>query len=447
MPKGSGTTKKTRDLNFSMQIRHINYYQTLSKTTEVEMEGRAVHDFLNATRTLEEKKKTLENWRKWVNALEKAAWVIDFVNLCCKLVVLEKQLNDIKWLNNVAEVYGNTLPGALGNMFSSIADSTEQFLGAMGKFGEELFIALKIVQDEMLSILQTAGPGVIGCVGEAALKAVDKEIENIDKFESGAINKELEIPDDVFLYLKSLATCFGENFWDEIKSRWIGYVCMVAAFVANIVSQGRLTQLCVTITRLAGPLKWFVTLALLAVNAVILNISVEMARESIALAREQINLQLKEQKAVEKYMEYMRNTFLAIIMAQVNAQANTLLNPLLSMEPVSVRFISSRTGLLDYDDEICKGDSLTIKYNFKKLNITGDFIPELRIQNYARPFSRTLAFPDLEGTYGPYSIDSVFRINPNNNPSSYYTFFLTYEIEGFEQTVDYRLYYNNQTCV
>ncbi len=450
VPKGNGTTKKTRDLNFSMHIRHINYYQTLSGTVKVEMEGRAIYDFLNAKKALEDKKKTLENWKKWEDALEKAAWVIDFVNLCCKLVVLEKQLNDLKWLEKVAKLYGNTLPGVLGDTLSAVADSTKQFLTAVEEFGKELFIALKTLQDEVIRILKRAGPGIIGCMGDAAMKAVEKEIENIDKFENGAINKELEIPDDIddiFSYLKSFVTCFGENFWDNIKSRWVGYVCMIAVFVINIICEGCLTQVCVTITQLSGPLDLFVTLALLVISVVIMTISIEIATQAISLAREQINVHLKGQKAVEKYMEYMRNTFLAIALAQVNAQANTLLNPLLTMDPVSIRFISGRTGLLDYDDEICKGDSLTIKYNFKKLNITGDFVPELRIQNYARPFSRTLVFPDLEGTYGPYSIDSVFRINPNNNPSSYYTFFLTYEIEGSKQTVDYRLYYNNQTCV
>ncbi|NIO20387.1 MAG: hypothetical protein GTN76_06510, partial [Candidatus Aenigmarchaeota archaeon] len=51
------------------------------------------------------------------------------------------------------------------------------------------------------------------------------------------------------------------------------------------------------------------------------------------------------------------------------------------------------------------------------------------------------------GEYGPYLIDTVFRTDPNDNPSSYYTFLLTYKIEGVDQIVDYRIYYNNQTCI
>jgi len=447
MPSGSGTTQKSRDLNFSMQVKHINYYQTLSETTKVEMEGRTIHDFLSAKDVLEGSKKKLDKWNRWKDIIEDAVWVVDFVNLCCAIVNIEKQLNDIEWLNQMSETYGRTLPGVSGTMWRGIAEGTGQYLKKVEKVGEGLSVLLKVLQDEALSIVMSAGPGVIGCIGEAALEAVDIEIENIERFESGAINSELEVPDNILDYLKSLVDCAGKNFWENIKSRWTGYLCMVGVFVLNLICEGCLTQVCQTITQITGPLKLFLTLALLIVNVMLMNISMTMATEAIAMAREEINIQLRVRSVVADYMEYMKNTLLAIAMANVNSQAYNFIQPQLAADPVSVFFISDRTGLLAYDDEICRGDSLTIKYNLEKLNQTEDFVSQLRIQNSVRPFSRTLAFLGLKGEYGPYSIDSIFRTDPNNNPSSYYTFLLSYKIEGIEETVGYRVYYNNQTCI
>jgi hypothetical protein len=222
---------------------------------------------------------------------------------------------------------------------------------------------------------------------------------------------------------------------------------MVAVFIVNIVCEGCLTQVCKVITEIAGYLKLFVTLALMVINFVMTGISINMAQEAIALGREQINILLMANTILANYMENYKNTLLAIALAQVNSQAYNLLNPQLTADMVSLFFVSSRTGILGYDDEICRGDSLTIKYNFEKLNQTENFISQLRIQNFVRPFSRTLVFDTLKGEYGPYSVDTIFRTDPNNNPSGHYTFLLTYKIEGVDQTVDYRLYYNNQTCI
>jgi len=446
-PQGSGTSRDSRDLNLSMQIRHINYYQTLSETIKVEMEGRAIHDFLSAKKSLEEKKKQLESANTWRDRFEKAAYWVDFANLCCKLVVLEKQLNDIKWLNQMSQMYGRTLPGVLGSMFNGIAEGTGNFLKIVGKVGDELFIALKIVQSEVISILINSGPGMIGCIGEAAMKAVDIEIENIENFESGSINSELNVPVNVLDYLKSLVGCFGENLWDNISSRWKAYLCMFGTFLINTICSGCITKVCNVITKIAGPLKLLVTLALLVANAVIMNISITIATEAIAVAREEINIQVRSQNILADYMEYMKNTLLAIAMSRINSQAYGFLKPELTADQVSLFFISGRTGLLDYDDDICRGDTLTIMYNFEKLNQTEDFVSQLAITNSARPFSRTLAFTDLGGEYGPYSIDGIFRTTPTNNPSSHYTFILSYTIEGVTQQIDYRLYYINQTCI
>jgi len=447
-PSGSGTSRSSRDLNFSMQIKHINYYQGLSETMKIGMEGRAIHDFLSAKNALEEKKRQLEKANEWKEGFEKAAYWIDFISLCCKLVVLEKQLNDIRWLNQMSQLYGKTLPGVLGTTFSGIAESTGSFLKAVGKFGDGLFIALKVVQGETLSILMSAGPGIIGCIGEAAMNAVDIEIENIESFESGSINSELEVPLNVLDYLKSLVGCFGEKLWDTISARWKGYLCMVATFLlSKTPAAGAVNFLCKVITTLSGPLKIMVTLALLIANAVVMNISIGIATEAIAVAREEINIHVKREKAVIDYMEYMRNTLLAIATAQVTSQAYDLLKPELTADQASLFFVSGRTGLLDYDGEVCRGDSLTIKYNFEKLNLTEDFVSQLRITNTARAFARTLAFTNLKDEYGPYSADGIFRIDPNNNPSSHYTFTLSFTMEGVPQEIGYRLYYNNQTCI
>ncbi len=448
MPSGSGTTTGFRDLNFSMQIKHINYYKTLSGTTKVTMRGKLIHDFVDAKKALEDSKKSLENARTWKERFEKAAQWVDFFNRCCSLVNLYDQLNKIEWLNKMSNLYGRTLPGIVGNIFRGIASSTGQFLQTVNKFGKTLFLALKTIQDEVLRIFMNAGPGVIGCIGEAAIKAIEKEIANIDDFEGGRINTELDIPDNIFDYLKSFAPCLGKTFWDAIKSGWTGYACMFLAFIVDkTIAPGFVTYICTWLTKLTGPLKYLVTVLLVVANVKILSISVTMAQQAITLGREQINLMLKGQVAVADYMENMQNTFLAMAMAQVNARVHNLLHPDIAADQASLYFISSRTGILNYDDEVCKGDRLTIKYDFEKLNQTENFASRLNIQNFRRPFSRTLVFDSLKGEYGPYSVDSIFTTNPAYNPSSHYTFLLSYTIDGVQQTVDYRLYYRNETCI
>ncbi len=294
----------------------------------------------------------------------------------------------------------------------------------------------------------SAGPGVIGCIGEAAMKAVDIEIENIEDFERGAINRELSVPGNILDYLKSLVTCVGESFWNNISSRWKGYLCMVATFLlSKTPAAGVVTFLCKVITTLSGPLKIMVTLALLLMNAVIMDIAINIATEAVAVAREEINIQLRAQNILADYMEYMKNTLLAIAMARVNSEVHGILRPDIAADQVSLYFISDRTGTLDYDGEICRGDTLTIKYNFEKLNLTENFISRLVMQNFERPFTTALLLPGLEGEYGPYSIDSILRTNPNNNPSSLYAFTLGYTVEGVTQQVGYRIYYNNETCI
>ncbi|NIO20386.1 MAG: hypothetical protein GTN76_06505, partial [Candidatus Aenigmarchaeota archaeon] len=365
MPSGTGTTTESRDLNFSMQIKHINYYQTLSETTTVGMEGTAIHDFLSAKKTLEEMKKRLEDWNKVKDVLEDAAWLIDFISLCCKIVNIERQLNDLKFLQQMLEKYGRTLPGVWGQINAAVAAQLKERLLKIEKIGEEIWVLLQFLQSEIKSIIMSAGPGIIGCIGEAALKAVDIEIENIEKFESGQINQPLDTPDNILDYLKSLVSCAAENFWDNIKSRWLGYLCAVAVFVVNIICQGCLTSVCKIITEIAGPLKFFITLALMIVNTIIMGISINMATEAISLAREEINILTMGNNALADYMENMKNTFLAIALAQVNDQLYKFIQPTIAADMVRLFFISSRTGILNYDDEICRGDSLTIEYNFE----------------------------------------------------------------------------------
>lgn len=425
MPTGSGTKTKSRDLNFSVQIKHINYYQTLFEITEVEMEGKVIDEILNTEKVLEKKKGFLQ-WIKdndvqgW---LEKAFKVIDFISGCCFLLELLLQLTT------------GALKEALKELLKTYLWGTAE--GTVNK---------------IMAIIVSYGPGIITCISEKGIETTEEEMDNLEKFENKEITNTLEVTTIDSLIETYLLECAVTGFWERIKSSWKKWLCGILSLLAIVLTGGAaavpLSAICGAMENpVVGVIKIALNLLLMLVTYLLIQDIFNEASQAIALAREKINVEIEAGIIMTEYgqafsetMETLARSFSSKFMMQ------DLMEPI--YDTIKLVFISESTGILGHDDSICKGDRLSIEYNFEKLDQTEDFVSELTIQNSERPFSRILHFPGLKGEYGPYSTESIFRTDPEpeNDPSSYYTFTLRYEVDGTERAVNYRLFYDRD-CV
>jgi hypothetical protein len=230
--------------------------------------------------------------------------------------------------------------------------------------------------------------------------------------------------------------CRAQNFWDQVKGSWAGWLCAAVLWVTGIGE-----AICPILASPAASLIFTaINLLLMVISLLLLLNTYNEAFKNMALVRERINLQMKVEPIMTDYIEAFQNTMEALATGiATNAAILSLTYPV--YDTIKLLFISDRLGVLDNEGEICVWDSITIDYNFEKLNQTEGFISKLSItpNNIGGP----LIFDDLEGTWGPHFTDTLLGTDPNVDPSEMYTFTLSYQ----NKKLDYELYYVNHTCI
>jgi len=405
-------TNSTRDLTLFFDVKYLNYYQSISAKTRVEMEGRMLSELLNTLELLEKSKGILAdigNISKWQN---RAYIFIDALSNCCLLPRMLEQLT-------------------FGTLKESITLFGETFLWGSAK---GLF-------SKAFNLLVGNGPALVGCIAEEAMKDIDKEIKNLQDFESGQITAQLEIPSFSKLMLENYPKCRAENFWNQVigsSNKW-RLLCGILLIIIAVVTGGGAITICEAmkgsgITDILDALNKL--LALLSV--LLLFKTYELSMTNLALSRERINLQLAATNILTGYTQALQSTMETLVVGlSVNSVLQNLTSP--SYDTIKLIFTSDRAGVLGNGDDMCSGDEITIDYDFEKLNQTSDFRSQLSIAN---SHQKTLRFEGLKGTYGPYKTDMLLGTDPAADPSEPYTFTLYYA----DKRIDYVLNYVNHPC-
>jgi hypothetical protein len=406
-------TTKSRELTLFFDVKYMNYYTSISDSITVTLEGSVINEILNTVNVLEKGKDFFEAIKKISNGLSKVYDWVNTISQCCLLGNILEQLEE-----------------------GSVKEAVKEF-GRLYLWG-----SAKNSWQKTISILIGNGPALIGCIAEKAMGDIDKEIENLEDFEEGSITSPLDTPNFETVLAQYYPSCRAQNFWDQIKSSWKGWLCAAIFWVTGLGA-----AICPILTNpvVRGVLT-AINLLLVVISLLLLLNTYNEAFKNIALARERINLQLAAENAVGNitinYSEALANTMetLATSLATNTALLN-LTYP--SYDTIKLLFISDRTGVLDNGDEICVWDSITIEYNFEKLNQTGGFVSKLSID--PNKLGGPLLFNDLEGTYGPIETSTLLGTDPNFDPSEMYTFTLRYDNNN--KRLDYDLYYVNHTCI
>ncbi len=415
--KKTDKSSRTIELAVFLDVKYLNYYRNVSAKTDVTLEGTLLSDVLNTTNVLEKNKGLL----KWIQDndvqgwIGKALWLADFISSCCLLTELLLQLttgNLKEALNQLLKTYG-----------WGPAEGT---------------------RNRIIAVITKYGPSVINCLADKGIKAIEKETQNLDKFEKGEITSKLQVPTINSLIDDYALQCVGQSFWDAVKPSWSKWLCAVMSFLALVVTQGAaagvIGPICEAMESPAANLiKLSLNLLLMAITYYLMLETFNTSMKSIAIAREKINVQLEASNILAGYAEALQGTMstLATEMASSAALQN-ITYP--SYETVSIVFSSDRTGVLGTGDSICSGDMIGIDYNFEKLSQIEGFKSELSIQSATH--AKLLHFEGLKGTYGPYAADMLLGTDPARDPPEPYTFTLRYA----DKKIDYTLNYVNHPC-
>ncbi len=392
-------------------MKYLNYYTNISDSTNVTLEGVILDELLNTMNVLEEDIKYLKWIKDNIYWIEEAYGWINLIRTCCGFELVKKELEK-------------------GYEYA--------YNGLLKKFSEMyLWGPASEWWGKIIGVIAQHGPGIVRCIAEKGIEGINKEMKNLEDFEEGEITSEMEIPTIGELIKEYIAICAIENFWDRIKSTWKLLLCLAIRWLlASILKYDACTILQNPVIE---ALLNLIDVLVVIISALLLYSTINHGMKSLALARERINLQIAATNIMTDYLEKLKNTMetLATNMALNTAFLN-LTYPI--YDTVKLIFISDRTGVLDNQDEICVGDSITIEYDFEKLNQTEGFVSQLSITPSKRG---PLIFDSLKGTYGPYLTDTLLGTNPNIDPSEMYTFTLSYE----DKKLDYELYYMNHTCI
>ncbi len=404
-------TTKSRTLTLFFDVKYLNYYTNISDSTNVTLEGVILDELLNTMNVLEEDIKYLKWIKDNIYWIEEAYGWINLIRTCCGFELVKKELEK-------------------GYEYA--------YNGLLKKFSEMyLWGPASEWWGKIIGVIAQHGPGIVRCIAEKGIEGINKEMKNLEDFEEGEITSEMEIPTIGELIKEYIAICAIENFWDRIKSTWKLLLCLAIRWLlASILKYDACTILQNPVIE---ALLNLIDVLVVIISALLLYSTINHGMKSLALARERINLQIAATNIMTDYLEKLKNTMetLATNMALNTAFLN-LTYPI--YDTVKLIFISDRTGVLDNQDEICVGDSITIEYDFEKLNQTEGFVSQLSITPSKRG---PLIFDSLKGTYGPYLTDTLLGTNPNIDPSEMYTFTLSYE----DKKLDYELYYMNHTCI
>ncbi len=411
-------TSGSRELTVFLDVKHLNYYTNISDSIAVEMEGVILDEILDTMKVLEKDKDFFDAVKDVSDILGTVYGWVNTISTCCVIGEIIEQLQE----------------GAVKEALKEVA---RMYLwGGAQKWWQKA-----------IEILIGNGPALIGCIAEKAMEDIDDEIKNLQNFEDGEITTSLEIPSFETVLVHYYPLCRAQNFWEQIKSSWKGWLC---AAIFWLVFPGSGAAVCTILASpLASLIKTAINLLLMVISLLLLLDTYNESMKDIALARERINMQIRADaekwNITAAYNDALENTM------ETLATGFSLNNALINLtypvyDTIKLLFFSDRTGLLDNGDEICVGDSITIEYNFEKLNQTEGFISKLSIT--PNRLGSPLLFGDLKGTYGPQFTDTLLGTNPGYpdfDPSETYTFTLVYE--NGNKRLDYELYYVNRTCI
>lgn len=407
-PNKDEKTNGSRDLTVFFDVKYLNYYMNISDSIEVEMEGVVLDELVNTMEILEKDKDFFDAVKNISDNLNNIYGWVNTISTCCLLQEIIKQLEE----------------GAVKEALKEVA---KMYLwgDAKTKFGK------------MTAVLIGNGPALVSCIAEKAMEDIDKEMKNLEDFEEGMITNPMEIPSFGTVLTQYYPSCRAQNFWDQVKGSWIGWMCAAILWVTGVGE-----AICpIMANPVVSAIFTAINLLLMVISLLLLLNTYNEAFKNIALARERINLQVAATGILTDYTEKMQNTMEALATSiATNAAMLNLIYP--HYDTIKLIFISDRTGVLNNGDEICTNDRITIDYNFEKLNQTENFVSRLTISPSRRG---PLIFDGLKGTYGPYFTDTLLGTNPDYpdfDPSEMYTFTLSYQ----SRTLDYELYYMNRTC-
>jgi len=446
------TTNASRDLAVTFDVKYLNYYKTITSSTKVTMEGKALDELIDTMQTIDEESKFLKIVNDIVSALQKAIGIVNIVSKCCTLPNMLNQLGQ-KVIGKEAskKTLSEFVKAFVENKFENYMLKNFgidfAFKKAFGTYAKKVFeyFAKKFLMDLLLNTIKQIGIQSLWCIASGGLQVMDDQKKNLDKFEKGEINS-MNVPQNFFDYvwelIKSKAPdCFKQSFWSQFKdtSKLLGYLCILVGFVLTYFFPAAMSLICSYMSTGAGILDVILNVAVIIISLLTAVESYNRVHKAVALATERINLQTKASNIMQEYSTDLQNTMQNLLMSQMSAATfSELFNP--PTETVKLIFYSGRTGILNQGDDVCSGDDISIEYNFDKLNQTGSFSSQLHITN---SHSKTLRFEGLNGTYGPYNADTLLGANPSQDPSEDYTFTLSYG----DKSLDYKLHYVNHECV
>lgn len=440
--KKSETKSKDRDLTVFFDVKYLNYYKNISASTKVTLEGKVINDVLNTESVLKQKKAFLE-WvinSKFQKALTIASRTLNLINMCCTGVSFAEQVG-------VKE--GGKLVFEEG-FKKAIKEAMINFLkqGLKQTLKKAILGTVENTIGQILNAIGNVGPKILDCIARESIKDINNEIQKLQNFENktAIYSEDLKIPTIGETIKRHMAVCTAEAFWSTLKSLFLGITCAIGVIFVIIITGGHAFAPIKAVCSLAtGAL----AVAGLAINVILTIISVLVmynviltATQAMALARERINVQLKVTNIMTDYTDAFSNTIESMsVSMSLNDMFQNLTDRLYGIDTVKLMFNSSRTGVLDSGDNICSGDSITINYDFEKLNLTKNFISKLSMSN---SHSKTLVFDKLKGTYGPYDTDKLLGIEDTTKEPSedMYIFTLKY----LDKNLYYKLNYINRTC-
>jgi len=415
VPEGEASAEQSRQLEIWADVRHLSYYTNITGTIQINMVGKLIDPAINTRNVLNKGKGILDDLDNVRTGLMKAMKMINMISHCCG---------------------GSTLASS----WSTMTIVPKMVMLAEVVTGRKIWDFKDSATANIINLIKDRGPDVLQCMLERGKQQIEEEIKNLEKFEGGEITNELKIPSawDYFMNAPAMG-CMAKKSWAGLGlDRLIVIACfMFIKIIPNMVGK-IITALCAAIKNTV--LKNVMSALNVVVSFHTLFSAVtayQEAQKAIMLARERMNAQLKAQQALADYMDYFQGTMETTInMMNTNLVESLVITP--PYETVHMKFISGRSGILNDGDEICKGDLLTIEYDFEKLNQTGNFHSRLSIS----PAGKTLNFGDqLKGKYGPMLIETVLGADEYSE-SEIHTFTLSYQNRKF----DYRLMYINTPC-
>ncbi len=446
------TTNASRDLSVTFEVKYLNYYKSITSSTDVTMEGKALDELINTMKTLDEENKFLKALEKLVTALNNAIKVVDFVSKCCTFPSMINQLGQ-KVIGKGATK--KTLSEFVKDFVENkLEEKLLKYLGydvalkkTFGTYAKKIFeyFAKDFLKKLVLDTIKQIGVDSIWCIALGGSKVIEEQQKNLDKFEKGEINS-MNVPqnfgDYVWEMIKANApNCFKQSFWNQFKdtTKLLAYLCILVGAIVTYFIPVAMSLICNYLSTGAGVISLVLNVAVMLISVMTAWDAYQRVHKAVALATERINLQTKASNIMQEYATDLQNTMQNLLMSQAAAAIFTeAFNP--PMETTKLIFYSDRTGVLGQGDDICTGDEITIEYNFDKLNQTSGFTSQLAMTN---SHSKTLRFDALNGTYGPYQTDKLLGTDPANDPSEDYTFTLSYG----SRRLDYKLHYVNHECV